>query len=373
MNVLVITDYYLPHWTGISKSLSYTLQTIKKKHSVTVLTIKYKKELAASELINGVQIIRLPYLLTFSRSKFSPFFWIHTLPYLTQADVVLVNSPSAHIFPLSILVKLLGKRLIVLHQGDLILPKGFVNFLIEKLFDFCTLFSLFLADSIATFTFDYAKNSRVLKPFINKSTSFIPVLPSDRNNTPSPLRDRLIKIKKKHRVLFGFGGRFVEEKGFDILLKAVPKVISAIPSAHFLYAGEHTIQYEKFYDSIRKYYEPVKKNITELGLLSDNDLGTFYSYLDFVIIPSRSDCFPFFQAEAMAKGIPSIVSDIAGARYLVKISGFGYIFKTEDSEDLSSTLIKAYKNKGKLNKYYAPLKKLLDPHSNEKRIIEFIG
>lgn len=372
MNVLVVSDYYLPHWTGIAKSLSYLLSTIKKNHEVTVLTTRFDKTLPIRETVQGVPVRRLPYWFSVSRAKYNPFFWVAAIAYISRSDTVLVNSPSAHIFPLALVVKLLGKRLVVLHQGDLILPKGLVNKLVERIFDLVTLLSFFLADSLATFNLDYAAHSRVLKPFLGKCTSFIPPVPTIKRKDPGMER-RLKELKKKYRVFFGFGGRFVEEKGFDILLQAIPRVVAEIPSAHFVYAGKSDMEYEHFYAKTKHLLEPVREHVTELGLLDTQKLASFYSLIDIVVVPSRSDCFPYFQAEAMAEGTPSVVADIPGARYLVLKSSFGYTFTPEDPEDLSPTLVRAYRHLNELKKAYPRLKVLLDPVPNEKKIREFIG
>ncbi len=370
MKLLVITDYYLPHWTGISKSLSYFLNTLKDRHDVTVITIQHAPHLSPHEVIDGIPVVRFPYSLSLSRAKISFLFWFRTLPYLSKADTVFINSPSAHIFPLSLLVKLFGKRLVIFHQGDLLLPKGFTNRLIENVFDMATIFACSLADKVATFTDDYAQHSRVLKHFLYKCISFQPHLPEEKETKKN---EHLKKLRKSQSVVFGFAGRFVEEKGFDILYEAIPEVIDQLPEAYFVYAGETKLGYEHFYESNRDRFKRIRKHVTELGLLSEPELTAFYKGIDFIVIPSRSDCYNLVQARAMSLGVPSVVSNIPGARYLVKESGFGYIFTSEDPHDLAMKLIEANKNRKTLEKKYAKLKTIINSKDNEKKLDEFIG
>jgi hypothetical protein len=102
---------------------------------------------------------------------------INFLKNIRQTNVVLINSPSIHILPISLISKLFKKKLLIFHQGDLILPKGIINNVIEKVFDFASYISFSLARQLATYTDDYANNSRLLPNFHEKISVFIPPLP----------------------------------------------------------------------------------------------------------------------------------------------------------------------------------------------------
>jgi hypothetical protein len=70
-----------------------------------------------------------------------------------------------------------SKKIINLSSGDLILPKGMINYFIQQIFELASLISFALADQLATYTQDYAHNSRLLKKFPQKTQAFIPPLP----------------------------------------------------------------------------------------------------------------------------------------------------------------------------------------------------
>ncbi len=368
--VLVVSDYFYPHWTGISKSIFNLTKILQERINFTVLTVNYSGKLKSYEKNKKVTIIREPFLFSFSRVKYSPSLVLKFFRIVGQFDVILINSPCANILPISIITKIYNRKLLIFHQGDLVLPNGPSNCLIERIFDLSTIISFYLSNKVSSYTKDYAKNSRVLKPFISK---FTPILPIFLNRNPNiKLLPQLIELRKQNKILFGFGGRFVEEKGFDILFKAVPLVTEKLSNAHFVFAGEIKIAYEDFFEKIKPLYNKIQNNITMTGLLDDKDINYFYNTIDYVLIPSRSDCFPLFQAEAMLSGKPAVVSDIPGARYLVKKTGFGLVFEKENPSDLASKILELVKEGNKIKNNYQKVLEILDAKKNAEKIRNFI-
>lgn len=370
MKILIVTDYFYPHWTGISKSLYYLIKANIEELRFDVLTTKYKKELKNQEKIFQTIIYREPYVFSMSRVKYSFLVILKFIQLIGNYDGVFINSPCSNIFPISLLTKIFNKKLFIFHQGDLILPKGIVNKILEKVFDVSTLMSFFISNKVSTYTKDYAINSRVIKPFINKFTPLLmPITINKKNNSKNNfVYKKLLKLKKENKTIFGFAGRFVEEKGFDILLDAIPKIVKINPNVHFVFAGDTKIDYEDFYKNNLNKILISKSFFSSLGLLKDNDLNFFYNYIDFIIVPSRSDCFPLVQVEAILSGKPAIVSNIPGARVLVKETGFGLIFKKNNVEDLKEKILIAIKKRDSLLKNKNKVLSILDINNNAKKI-----
>lgn len=367
MKILIVTDYFYPHWTGISKSLYYLIKTKIENIKFDVLTTKYKRELKSNERIFQTTIYRESYIFSMSRVKYSIAVIFRFISLARNYDGVLINSPCSNILPISLLTKVFNKKLFIFHQGDLVLPKGLKNRILEMIFNISSFISFFISNKISTYSRDYAVHSRVMKPFLNKFTPLLmPVIIDKKSiNKNNTIYQKLLNLKKQKKIMFGFAGRFVEEKGFDILLKAIPKVIQKNSNIHFVFAGDTNISYENFYTSNLNEISLVKSHLTMFGLLKDADLQNFYHLIDFVVIPSRSDCFNLVQAEAMLLGKPSIVTNIPGARFLVKNSGFGLIANVNDSVDLSLKIIEAVEKKSQLLNNLKQLKLILN---NEKII-----
>lgn len=364
--LLIITDTFYPHWTGISKSIYNLTQAIKNDFSITVLTVAHDKKLPKTETISGIKVLREPYIFILSRSHYSVSILLTLFRIINKYDVIFINTPSANILPFSFIAKLFGKKLLIFHQGDLLLPKNLKNWIIERIYDICTFYSLSMADKVATYTKDYALNSRNLKPHMRKfHPLLLPVYP--KSSKTEPRND-----KKKGEVIFGFGGRFVEEKGFDILFAAIPEIKKSFPVSQFLFAGEAHMAYEDFFRTTEKQYKSIKKDITLLGLLSDTQLTSFYKKIDFLIIPSRSDCFNMMQAEAMVSETPCISSNIPGLRFMINTTGFGVLFEKEDSLDLAKKVIFAVAKRKDIMLEYNNVLTVLEDKTNVDKIRYFI-
>lgn len=370
--LLVVSDYYHPHWTGISKSVHRLVGALDRRFCITVLAVEHEPGLPRQERDGNSTIVRTVPTFTLSRGFVSIPLLARFLSMVRGSDVVMVNSPSAHILPVAILTKLFRKRLVVFHQGDLILPTGPVNRLIERVFDISSYISLSLADQVATYTQDYANSSRVLRPFLRKFKPVVMPLPQSGNADSDGAATRA-RVPEGTEFLFGFAGRFVEEKGFDVLFDAIPLVMQEIPGAHFVFAGETNMAYEDFFGRSRERFERVEDHITLLGLLDENAMADFYSALDFIVIPSRSDCFNLVQAEAMQRRKPSIVADIPGARAMVQLTGFGRIFEKENPRALARQLVEAARNRNALADKYPNVVNFLDDARNTEQAARFIG
>jgi glycosyltransferase involved in cell wall biosynthesis len=250
---------------------------------------------------------------------------------------------------------------VIFHQGDLTLAQGVVNKIVEFAFYLSTKLSMKMSDVVSTYAQDYAQQSPLLSQFMHKFHQLLmPIyLGSKENSEPDAIKP-ILELKKNGKVIFGFGGRFVNEKGFDVLLQAIPLILEKIPNAHFAFAGETKMSYEQTYEKLAPQIQKLSEHISILGLLNGSALRWFYDSIDFIVIPSRSDCCPLVQMEACLDGRPSICSDIPGAGYIVKASGFGRIFQSENSKDLADKVLDAVESRSQIQENYPKLKELLD-------------
>jgi glycosyltransferase involved in cell wall biosynthesis len=163
----------------------------------------------------------------------------------------------------------------------------------------------------------------------------------------------------------------VNEKGFDVLFKAIPQM-ETNKKYVFVFAGEVKMSYEDTYEKLKSLMEPIQDKVFILGLLNDAELLSFYKMIDIIVMPSRSDCFPLVQAEATIAGAPSICADIPGARMLVKTTGYGVLFAKENDRDLAEKLDEVIEDPKQFRKNHSKVLQMFDINANTRKIADYL-
>ena len=345
MRVLFLLTYYHPHWTGLTAYARRTAEGLAARgHEVSVLTTRHSPDLAPREVINGVVVHRVDLSLTVSRSAIALGLLPRLARMLAKVDAVSIHIPYPEVLPAAILARMRGVSVFITHNGDLLLPKGPSKKPLEALYLWTTYLAGRLSTAVIPQTEDYARSSKLLSRLGPKlRVVYAPV------DLPPPDRAAVAAQRKRlgldGKILIGFAGRFVEEKGFDFLLAAVPQVARELPEAHFVFAGESNIPYERFYESNQRRLEEHRDRFTMLGLIRDDqEMANFYGMIDLFALPSRSDCFPSTQIEAVRAGTPLVTADIPGAREIVKVTGMGELVAARDPEALARGIVSVARN-----------------------------
>lgn len=369
MKILMILTYYHPHWTGLTAYARRLAEGLARRgHPVTVLASRHDPELPREEVHNGVRVVRLPVLFRLSRGVVMPGFASAVWRHMKEADVVQIHTPLLEAPLVTFFGRLLRRPVVFTHHGDLVMPEGTFNRIVERVVTALMTWALRMATRITVHSGDYARNSAFLSPFLHKLDAIYP--PSD---LPTPDREAVAawrrELEMENRPLVGFAGRWVEEKGFDYLLQAVPRVRESLPDAHFLYAGEPNVLYEDFFRKCAPYLEPVRQHVTMLGLITDpSRLANFYALCDVFALPSRTDCFPSTQVEAVLSGTPLVTTDIPGAREVVQVTGMGVLVPPRDPEGLAGGIIEVLT---KRERYIRPTDEIHGIFDMEKSVGEY--
>lgn len=340
MRVLTTLTYYHPHWTGLTSFARRIAEGLAARgHAVTVLTTRHTPALAAEELVGGVRVIRLHPWLFVSRGAIAPSWPVHVARQIRRHDVVHIHTPQAEALLIAGMARLSGRPVLMTHHGDLVMPAGLFNRVVERSVTAAMSAAGRLAARVAPLSADYARHSAFLRPF---GTRLHPVSPPVE--MPQPRLDEVAAWRRalglSHKRVIGFAGRFVEEKGFDYLLQAVPALAAGDPRVHLVFAGEHQVVYESFYERCRDLLERHQDRLTSVGLLRDPQrLADFYALCDVFALPSRTDSLAGVQIEAMLSGTPVVAADIPGAREVVQRTGMGRLCRPGDPDHLAETLL----------------------------------
>lgn len=362
MKILAVLTYYAPHWTGLtSHAVRIAEDLAARGHDVTVLTTRHTHDLAAEEVLKGVRVVRLTPVSRFSRGMIAPAFPVVAARLVARADVVQIHSPLPEAPLVALLGRVTGTPVVFTHHADVVMPAGLGNRVIERAALALLGAAARLSTAVTSYSRDYAESSALLKPFFDRLTCIPPPV-----RFPEPDRARAAALRTTIAppggAVLGFAGRWVEEKGFDVLLRALPLVQRDVPAAHLVYAGEPHVAYERFFEACAPLLAPVREHVTFLGLLRNpREMADFYGLCDLFVLPSRSDMMALVQIEAMLSGTPVVASDIPGARVVVRETGFGRLAPAGDPEALARVLVETLRDRERYVPRRADVLRVFDP------------
>ncbi|OGO04526.1 MAG: hypothetical protein A2Y73_01590 [Chloroflexi bacterium RBG_13_56_8] len=361
MKVLALLTYYYPHWTGLTAYAQRLSEGLAARgHHVTVLTSRFQQDLAPEDEHHGVHIRRLRPWLRLSRGQVMPSLPFALYRLVREHDVVQVHAPCLEVALAGALAHQAGRKMLMTHHGDLVMPGGWRDQFVQKAVGFLLDQGADSADMISIHSRDYADHSDYLHPYRDKVVAIYPPveIPPPDIQAVAAWREEL---GLNHAKLVGFAGRFVEEKGFDYLLKAIPLIKERMPEVKFVFAGEPKVVYENFFERCRPLLEAHQEQLVMLGLIKDpQKLANFYAMCDVFALPSRTDCFPSVQIEAMLCGTPVVATSIPGAREVVTVTGMGRLVEPCSEESLADGLLEVLSHRESYVKPYQHIRHIFD-------------
>lgn len=342
MRVLTALTYYHPHWTGLSayaKSIAEGLAA--RGHEVTVLTAQHDRALPRDEVVGGVRVVRVPSAGRLSRAPIVPGLPMVARRLVRAHDLVHLHTPAPEALLLAALARAAGRPSIITHQGDVVMPAGLRNRIVQGVIASTMGVAMRLATEVVTHSADYAAHSRFLAPHAARIRTIYPPCEIPEPDLAAVQAWRA-ELGLGDAPVVGFAGRFVEEKGFDFLAEAMPLVRARRPDVRFLFAGETNVAYERFFERCEPMLRASGEAVVNLGLILDRQrLADFYRMCDVVTVPSRSDCFARVALEALLCGTPLVTADIPGVREVVQVTGMGRLVRPGDPTALADGLLAA--------------------------------
>jgi len=156
-----------------------------------------------------------------------------------------------------------------------------------------------------------------------------------------------------------FIGRLSDEKGVDILIKAM-QVHPDIP-LKIAGSGNYRPQLETLTSGLNL------KNVEFLGSQYGEDLELLFNNCRFVVVPSIwHENFPYVMMEAFARGKAVIGSDKGGIPEYIIEGETGFVFPSHDYITLGSLIRKLYDEPGKAKEMGLKAKALADSQFNDE-------
>ena len=142
------------------------------------------------------------------------------------------------------------------------------------------------------------------------------------------------------QVVFGIG-RLVHEKGFHLLIEAIPRVLSEFPNTQFVIAGRGPEGHNLMQQAVRL---DVANHVCFPGFISDGDRDCLFHIASCAVFPSLYEPFGIVALEAMAVGCPVVVSEVGGLREVVRHGRTGVTVYADDAQSVAWGILNTLRN-----------------------------
>jgi len=152
--------------------------------------------------------------------------------------------------------------------------------------------------------------------------------------------------------------------GIDVLAKAFVKVASVDPDVNLILLGGGSQG-----ANIRRIFMNggVMERVHFGGQVGQRDLPRWYHMADIYISPSHVDGSSVSLLEALACGMPCLVSDIAGNKEWVEEGVNGWLFRDGDVDDLAEKILLAIKSRRSFGRIGKAARKVAEERADWKK------
>ena len=351
MNILFSTTYYHPYVSGLSLYIRRIAgELAAHSYDINVLCMKHNDSLRDKEIIERVSVDRARTVIPLSKGFLSFDFVYQAWVLIKKADVVVINLPQFEGVWVAVFGKIFQKKVIAIYHSEIILPRGFINSIVQSIVEISNMMTLVLADVVVTYTKDFASHSRLLRWVTQKVEVTFPPIPVPV--VSSALVKKLESRMGDADIRIGVAARLASEKGLEYLFEAIPVIQNAFANKkiQIVIAGPDAPVGERSYrKKIRRLEKKYKESLVFLGEIDPEKMGAFYALLDVLILPSvnSTETFGMVQVEAMMTGVPVVASNLPGVRIPIAKTGMGIVVPPKDVQAIASATISILRDRRK--------------------------
>lgn len=341
MKILYLSTYYLPYISGLTIYAKRLIEGLKDNHNISILSMRYDKNLPEFETSDGLAIHRSNYLLKLSKGFLGFEVIEKSISLINKSDVLIVNQPCFEGLFATVYALFKGKKVISVFLCFVNFQTNFLSRNISFFMNMIVFCQLLLSDKIVVLTKDYLNQFFILKYLLKKVVEIGP--PIKIENPDEKYQKKLLNLKKKHQWV-GFCGRISREKNLEGLICAIRN----IPNIELVMAGPSMVVGEdQYFQKIFNLLDQHKISYHLFHDLSDAKLSAFYQSIDCLVLPSNNstEALGMVQIEAMMNNTPIVASNIPGVRDPVVKTKMGELFDLDNVRDLEVKIIKILKNK----------------------------
>ncbi|HLD07229.1 MAG TPA: glycosyltransferase family 4 protein [Candidatus Nanoarchaeia archaeon] len=330
--LLIATDSFLPRWDGIARFLSEIIPRIAADFQVTVVAPGFPGEEVE---MPGIQLIRIP-VFGFSIGDFTParfrlrlikkacaeadIIWTQTIGPIGGAAIhygrKLRKPVIAYIHSLEweLVTKSIGAR----HLKSMVYH-ALTKRIAQRLYNQCTILMVPSQEISEIITWE---GIRTVKTVVRMGTDI-------RRFTPAQSK-RLAKQQlglDMDRQVIGFVGRLGREKDPRTLYRAFIRLRKHYP-VHLLVVGKGVQELEALFQG--------KQGVTWVPKTAE--VEKCLQAMDVYVLPSLTETSSLSTIEAMACGIPVIVTEVGALKEYIQDRYNGVFFRKQDPVDLAKKI-----------------------------------
>ncbi|MBW3019506.1 glycosyltransferase family 4 protein [Candidatus Woesearchaeota archaeon] len=355
MRLVISTDCFLPRWDGVARFIKEFLPYVKD-WKVTIFAPDFDGDV---HLPSNVSVLRFPLV----KYRFGDIYFSNPdkkvmASAIKNADVVF-NQTIGPIGGFAIKLAKKFKKPVVsyVHSIEWTLValairrfRAMAGWIVRRraksLYNKC---SLLLVPSHEVEDLLTGNKIKALKKVIHLGVDIDSFVPTHSK----AVAKRKVNLSPDSLVV-GFCGRIAREKDLPTLVDAFKKVHKKIDNSVLLVVGaglEHEI--------------PASKTIVRAG--AQDDVIPFLQAMDVFVLPSLTETSSLATMEAMACGVPPIVTPVGNLREYIEDGVNGYFFPRSDAEKLAKRLTELLANENLRNKMGSAARKtIVDNYSWQK-------
>lgn len=157
------------------------------------------------------------------------------------------------------------------------------------------------------------------------------------------LRRELHVDEGEPEFLVGVIGGVIPRKGQEVLVRALPQILRAVPHARVVFIGRFHRD-EGYVKRIRRFIlrHQLMRRVRWLGIR--NNVNEYLQALDLTVIPSLKEPLGLVAIESQAAGIPVVASAVGGLPEIVDHDKTGWLVPPNNPSALAAAVIAAAQN-----------------------------
>jgi glycosyltransferase involved in cell wall biosynthesis len=301
------------------------LEIDKNKFNVSVCCIDRLGGFYESLIESGIRVD----LIQKNQKHFDFSFFLKLSKYLKKNNIHIIHIHSGAFFHGSLAGAFAKTQGIIYteHGRHYIEPK--LIFLLDHI-------SAFFADKIITVSPNLEKHliekiklpPKKIKTVINgvNTNRFIP-----REKSMELLNEFGISANSK---IVGSVGRLAQIKDYGTLIKAYKRVVVKIPESRLILVGEGPCE-----NKLRDLANGLGISDSVVFLGNRSDIPHILNLFNVFVLPSLREGTSLSLLEAMASGVPTVVTNVGGNPNIVKDGYNGFLVESKDSEKMAEKII----------------------------------